>query len=115
MKVVLSVLCFRLFVNVFVSKRENKRKEIVLLNKAVIVGTRGEGLEISERLEIVIDVAHAITYLHMYTGMHMISIKTWASLNLKINFRRLCTHGIAQRCLKECSNLTLHLIPMYGL
>ncbi|CAL5189602.1 unnamed protein product [Lathyrus oleraceus] len=30
-------------------------------------GTRGDGLEIGERLDIAIDVAHAITYLHMYT------------------------------------------------
>ncbi|KAG5064076.1 hypothetical protein JHK85_005259 [Glycine max] len=30
-------------------------------------GIRGEGLEIGERLDIAIDVAHAITYLHMYT------------------------------------------------
>ncbi|XP_061368919.1 LOW QUALITY PROTEIN: calmodulin-binding receptor-like cytoplasmic kinase 1 [Gastrolobium bilobum] len=30
-------------------------------------GTRGDGLEIGERLDIAIDVARAITYLHMYT------------------------------------------------
>ncbi|XP_054819405.1 calmodulin-binding receptor-like cytoplasmic kinase 2 [Prosopis cineraria] len=30
-------------------------------------GTRGNGLEIGDRLDIAIDVAHAITYLHMYT------------------------------------------------
>ncbi|KAE9605993.1 putative protein kinase RLK-Pelle-RLCK-IV family [Lupinus albus] len=30
-------------------------------------GTRGDGLEIGHRLDIAIDVAHAITYLHMYT------------------------------------------------
>ncbi|OIW16522.1 hypothetical protein TanjilG_32193 [Lupinus angustifolius] len=30
-------------------------------------GTRGDGLKIGERLDIAIDVAHAITYLHMYT------------------------------------------------
>jgi hypothetical protein len=81
---ILSVLCFRLFVNIFVLKRENKREnEKVLLNKAIIAGTRGNGLEIAERLEIAIDVAHAITYLHMYSGMQRISIKTWASLTLK--------------------------------
>lgn len=33
-------------------------------------GSRGNGLEMAERLDIAIDVAHAITYLHMYTGMH---------------------------------------------
>lgn len=31
-------------------------------------GTRGDGLEAAERLDIAIDVAHAITYLHTYTG-----------------------------------------------
>ncbi|XP_015970910.1 calmodulin-binding receptor-like cytoplasmic kinase 2 [Arachis duranensis] len=30
-------------------------------------GTRGDGLEIGERLDIAIDIAHAVTYLHMYT------------------------------------------------
>ncbi|WRX32446.1 Protein kinase domain - like 10 [Theobroma cacao] len=30
-------------------------------------GVRGNGLEIAERLDIAIDVAHAITYLHSYT------------------------------------------------
>ncbi|MED6113074.1 Calmodulin-binding receptor-like cytoplasmic kinase 1 [Stylosanthes scabra] len=30
-------------------------------------GTQGDGLEIGERLDVAIDVAHAITYLHMYT------------------------------------------------
>ncbi|GFZ01643.1 phosphate transporter 4;3 [Actinidia rufa] len=30
-------------------------------------GTRGNELEIAERLDIAIDVAHAVTYLHMYT------------------------------------------------
>jgi len=31
-------------------------------------GLHGEVLEIAARLDIAIDVAHAITYLHMYTG-----------------------------------------------
>ncbi|KAF7816064.1 calmodulin-binding receptor-like cytoplasmic kinase 2 [Senna tora] len=35
-------------------------------------GTRGEGLEMGERLDIAIDVAHAITYLHMYTDRPII-------------------------------------------
>ncbi|MED6173540.1 Calmodulin-binding receptor-like cytoplasmic kinase 1, variant 2 [Stylosanthes scabra] len=30
-------------------------------------GKRGDGLEIGERLDIAIDIAHAVTYLHMYT------------------------------------------------
>ncbi|GLU02268.1 hypothetical protein SLE2022_195230 [Rubroshorea leprosula] len=35
-------------------------------------GVRGNGLEIAERLDIAIDVAHAVTYLHMYTDTPMI-------------------------------------------
>lgn len=34
-------------------------------------GVRGKGLEIGERLDIAIDVAHAITYLHQYTGLFL--------------------------------------------
>ncbi|KAK6935759.1 Protein kinase domain [Dillenia turbinata] len=35
-------------------------------------GTRGSVLEIEERLDIAIDVAHAITYLHTYTDLPII-------------------------------------------
>ncbi|KAH9619299.1 hypothetical protein KSS87_009295 [Heliosperma pusillum] len=35
-------------------------------------GVRGDGLETSARLDIAIDVAHAITYLHMYTDKPII-------------------------------------------
>ncbi|KAK1412854.1 hypothetical protein QVD17_34410 [Tagetes erecta] len=35
-------------------------------------GKRGNGLEIGERLDIMIDVAHAITYLHTYTDQPII-------------------------------------------
>ncbi|XP_059430620.1 calmodulin-binding receptor-like cytoplasmic kinase 2 [Corylus avellana] len=35
-------------------------------------GTQGNVLEIAERLEIAIDVAHAITYLHVYTDQPVI-------------------------------------------
>lgn len=35
-------------------------------------GTRGTALEMGERLEIAIDVAHALTYLHMYTDSPII-------------------------------------------
>lgn len=31
-------------------------------------GTRGNVLDLAARLDIAIDVAHAVTYLHMYTG-----------------------------------------------
>ncbi|KAJ0954833.1 putative protein kinase RLK-Pelle-RLCK-IV family [Helianthus annuus] len=35
-------------------------------------GKRGNGLEIGERLDIMIDVAHAVTYLHAYTDQPII-------------------------------------------
>jgi hypothetical protein len=35
----------------------------------IIAGVRGKVLEVGERLDIAIDIAHAITYLHMYTGL----------------------------------------------
>ncbi|KAL4558175.1 hypothetical protein LXL04_036373 [Taraxacum kok-saghyz] len=35
-------------------------------------GKRGNGLEIGERLDIMIDVSHAITYLHTYTELPII-------------------------------------------
>lgn len=38
-------------------------------------GTRGTALEMGERLEIAIDVAHALTYLHMYTGSYIAAIQ----------------------------------------
>ncbi|XP_004294246.1 PREDICTED: calmodulin-binding receptor-like cytoplasmic kinase 2 [Fragaria vesca subsp. vesca] len=46
-------------------------------------GTRGNGLEIAERLDIAIDVAHAITYLHMYTDPPIIH-RDIKSLNILI-------------------------------
>lgn len=33
-----------------------------------IAGNRGLVLELTERLDIAIDIAHAITYLHSYNG-----------------------------------------------
>lgn len=36
-------------------------------------GKCGNGLEIGERLDIMIDVAHAITYLHTYTGIVLLT------------------------------------------
>ncbi|XP_062015463.1 calmodulin-binding receptor-like cytoplasmic kinase 2 isoform X2 [Rosa rugosa] len=46
-------------------------------------GTRGNGLEIAERLDIAIDVAHAITYLHTYTDPPIIH-RDIKSLNILI-------------------------------
>ncbi|CAL8999049.1 unnamed protein product [Prunus brigantina] len=46
-------------------------------------GTLGNGLEAGERLDIAIDVAHAITYLHMYTDPPIIH-RDIKSLNILI-------------------------------
>lgn len=37
--------------------------------KRICLGEHGKVLELVGRLDIAIDVAHAITYLHMYTGL----------------------------------------------
>ncbi|XP_035541020.1 calmodulin-binding receptor-like cytoplasmic kinase 2 isoform X1 [Juglans regia] len=53
---------------------EHEDEKIILLEyvsngtlREHLDGTLGKGLEIAERLEIAIDIAHAVTYLHMYT------------------------------------------------
>lgn len=33
-------------------------------------GKKGKILDLASRLDIAIDVAHAVTYLHMYSGLH---------------------------------------------
>lgn len=49
-------------------------------------GLRGE-LEIAERLGIAIDVAHAITYLHTYTGF--VNIYIYISQMIKEKLRSI--------------------------
>lgn len=39
--------------------------DVIEMHNAV---TRGNVLDLAARLDIAIDVAHAVTYLHMYTG-----------------------------------------------
>lgn len=41
---------------------------IVWLEQQINVGSRGTVLSLAVRLDIAIDVAHAVTYLHTYTG-----------------------------------------------
>lgn len=45
----------------------------VSLIRLMICEPGTQGLEIAERLDIAIDVAHAVAYLHMYTGVHLYS------------------------------------------
>ncbi|EYU32403.1 hypothetical protein MIMGU_mgv11b0242162mg, partial [Erythranthe guttata] len=47
--------------------RVQERDCSLVENRAHEFGTRGSGLEIGERLDIAIDVAHAVTYLHTYS------------------------------------------------
>ncbi|KAK7289716.1 hypothetical protein RIF29_03577 [Crotalaria pallida] len=61
-------------------------------------GTRGQVLEIGERLDIAIDVAHAVTYLHMYTD-HPIIHRDIKASNILItdNFRaKVADFGFAR-------------------
>ncbi|KAJ6716009.1 CALMODULIN-BINDING RECEPTOR-LIKE CYTOPLASMIC KINASE 1 [Salix koriyanagi] len=48
-------------------------------------GKKGSILEIAERLDIAIDVAHAITYLHTYTGTSLFSFEVCADLIRSFN------------------------------
>lgn len=44
-------------------------------------GAHGDVLDFASRLDIAIDVAHAVTYLHMYTGFVYIF---WAAFPLHV-------------------------------
>lgn len=46
--------------------------KLCLFEKHLNAGIHGSALEFAVRLDIAIDVAHAITYLHMYTGFLLI-------------------------------------------
>ena len=45
--------------------------EFLKSDQRTTAGIHGNMLRLAERLDIAIDVAHAITYLHMYTGIHL--------------------------------------------
>ncbi|XWS24714.1 hypothetical protein CRYUN_Cryun27aG0007200 [Craigia yunnanensis] len=47
-------------------------------------GVRGNGLEIANRLDIAIDVSHAVTYLHTYTGNPPIIHRDIKALNILV-------------------------------
>lgn len=40
--------------------------------KIITAGLHGKVLDLAARLDIATDVAHAVTYLHMYTGLSLI-------------------------------------------
>jgi hypothetical protein len=54
-------------------------------------GKKGSILEIAERLDIAIDVAHAVTYLHTYTGTSLFSFKVCADLIQSYNISSIMT------------------------
>ncbi|PON62791.1 Serine/threonine protein kinase [Trema orientale] len=71
-------------------------------------GTRGNGLEIAERLDIAIDVAHAITYLHMYTDPPIIHRDIKAS-NILITEKlraKVADFGFARRAADQETGAT---------
>lgn len=43
-------------------------------------GLQGDVLDFASRLDIAIDVAHAVTYLHMYTGLHFCKVGKFLAL-----------------------------------
>ena len=45
--------------------------EFLKSDRRTTAGIRANILSLAVRLDIAIDVAHAITYLHMYTGIHI--------------------------------------------
>ena len=55
-------------------------------------GKKGSILEIAERLDIAIDVAHAITYLHTYTGTTLFSFEVCADLIQSCNIISIMTN-----------------------
>lgn len=46
-----------------------KQSKIIIITMMTIIGLHGKVLDLATRLEVAIDVAHAVTYLHMYTGL----------------------------------------------
>lgn len=54
-------------------------------------GKKGSILEIAERLDIAIDVSHAVTYLHTYTGTSLFSFKVCADLIQSYNISSIVT------------------------
>lgn len=54
-----TVICQRLSLNI----ESNTEYHVILF-----AGMRGKALDFNQRLEIAIDVAHGLTYLHLYAG-----------------------------------------------
>lgn len=66
-----------------------------------MAGIHGTALDLATRLAIATDVAHAITYLHMYTGMDLI----WCSAHLNFIELRFSSNWLLR--LKEWKMLLL--------
>lgn len=54
--------------------------------KKEIAGMHGKVLDLATRLDIVTDVAHAVTYLHMYTGFCPVPFALLSSVHEKCEF-----------------------------
>lgn len=46
---------------------------ILVLTSDLNSGIKGDSVDFAVRLEIATDVAHAVTYLHMYTGVKFLA------------------------------------------
>ncbi|XP_030505661.2 calmodulin-binding receptor-like cytoplasmic kinase 2 [Cannabis sativa] len=71
-------------------------------------GKRGDGLEMAERLDIATDVAHAVTYLHMYTDPPIIHRDIKAS-NILITEKlraKVADFGFARRTAEQETDAT---------
>ncbi|XP_073220028.1 calmodulin-binding receptor-like cytoplasmic kinase 2 isoform X1 [Cicer arietinum] len=80
----------------------------LLLNQRIIAGIHGNVLELAARLDIAIDVAHALTYLHMYMD-HPIIHRDIKSSNILLteNFRaKVADFGFAKQAPDSDSGMT---------
>lgn len=62
-------VCVFICVHIYYLRCKKKLKIIV-----TVVGLHGNVLDLVTRLDIAIDVAHAVTYLHMYTGLCLVAV-----------------------------------------
>ncbi|KAH7549937.1 hypothetical protein JRO89_XS13G0108000 [Xanthoceras sorbifolium] len=103
------------------------KNELLTLSKIehlnLMVSKQGNGLEIAERLDIAIDVAHALTYLHTYTDIPIIHRDVKASnilitekLRAKVSdfgFARLAVDPAATHISTQVKGTAGYLDPDY--
>lgn len=70
----------------------------------LLVGLKGKILDFNQRLEISIDVAHGLTYLHLYAGNYSISTDTICFSNC---FWKITEQYNGQSLMILCTNTML--------